>query len=137
MALYNIQPGLIDYMLADASIAAIVGSRIYPIKMPQGVTAASVVMNRISGLGDHHMQGPSGLSRPRMQIDSYAPTFQAAVTLANAVKERIDGAAGTFGTGSDIVEVQGIFFDTEEDRYDDSADLFRVRQDYFIFYDER
>lgn len=138
----DIRPALRAYLLADSGIAALVGDRIYHIKMPQGVTQPSIVFNRISGQGDHHMQGASGLNRPRIQIDCWAKSSaDAAVALANLVKERIDGFKGSVGYGSnspqDSVTVQGVFFESERDDYDSDSEFYRVSHDYLIWYEER
>jgi hypothetical protein len=93
----------------------------------------SLVLARVSGLGDHTMDGPSGLARPRYQIDAWAQTTDAAASLADLVKERIDGYRGMMGE----VNVKGVFFDTEREDFDGVAKLYRMSRDYFIWYDER
>lgn len=142
MTLADPRVGLRAYLLDDATISAAVGGvRIYPIKLPQGQTLASIVYSRISGQGDHHMEGASGLNRTRMQIDCWAPTADAADLLARQVKERIDGYRGSMLWGEDspaeAIVVQGIFFDSEREDYDDVAKLYRSSKDYLIWYEER
>lgn len=133
MSLKDIRPALVAFLLADSGIAAVVGTRVCPMRLPQGVKGDSIVYTRVSGEGDHHMQGPSGLARVRMQIDAWSKTIPAAAALANLVKELIDGYQGTMG----LVEVQGIFFDGEREDYDDTAEMYRVSRDYIIVYAER
>lgn len=121
-------------MLADSGIASAVGSsRIYPVLLPQGQRNASLVYTRASGIGDHTMTGASGLARPRFQIDAWAATADAAQSLADLVKARIDGYSGIMGS----VEVQGVFCDMEREGYDDDVQLFFVGRDYFIWFAER
>lgn len=140
MTLVDIRVGLRAYLLGSGAIAALVGQRVYPIKLPQGITASSIVYTKISGLGDHHMQGPSGLARNRVQVDSWAATGDAATALALLVKERLDGFHGSMLWGSNSpqasVTVRGIFFDNENEFYDDTAKLYRASQDYFVWYAE-
>jgi hypothetical protein len=131
----DIRPALTAFLLADAGIAAAVGTRVYPVRLPQGTAAASVVYNRISAIGDHTMQGASGLARPRIQIDCWAPTHDAATALANLVKDALDGFRGPMGNG---VQVQGAFFDSERDLpFDDDGKLYGVSRDYLVWYEER
>lgn len=142
MTLADPRVGLRAYLLDDATISAAVGAaRIYPIILPQGQKLASIVYSRISGQGDHHMEGASGLNRTRMQIDCWAPTADAADLLARQVKERIDGYRGSMLWGEDSPEeaivVQGIFFDSEREDYDDEAKMYRSSKDYLIWYEER
>jgi len=134
--------GLRGYLLDDAAIAAIVGSRLHPLVLPQGDTGPSIVYRRISPIGDHHMQGASGLVSTRTQIDCWALTADAAAALADLVKERLDGFAGTMLWGEDspaeAIVVQGIFFRGGlGDDYDSTAKLYRTSYDYEIWHEER
>lgn len=132
----DIRPALREFLLGDSNIVALVVARIYPIKMPQGTNVASIVYSRISGQSDYKMEGPTGLSRPRIQIDAWAPTADAAVTLANRVKDRIDGYSGVMGSGATSVTVQGVFMADERESYDDVVQMFGVSRDYFMHYEE-
>jgi hypothetical protein len=133
MSLADIRAGLRTALLSDAAVAALVVARIYPVKLPQGIIATSLVYNEISGIGDHHMQGPSGLARVRMQIGAWAQTADAAHALFLAVKEAIDGYQGLMGT----VVVQGCFIDSWRDIDDTVANLRGKVADYMIHYAER
>jgi Protein of unknown function (DUF3168) len=142
MALKDIRSALRRFLLADPAIAAIVGTnnRIYPVRLPQGQRLPSIVYSRVSGMGDHHMQGASGLSSPRFQIDAWAPTIDEAANLADLVQERIDGYRGPMpntGSPADDVEVQGVFLDNERDDYQSDIDMNRVSRDYIVWYEER
>lgn len=132
----DIRPALRAFLLADAGIAAVVGTRVYPIKIPQGVNAASIVYTRVSGRGDYHMAGPSGLAMPRFQIDAWAPTGDAATALAALIKARIDGFRGVMGSGPAAVTVQGVFLLDEREDYDDTVKLHRMSRDYAIDFEE-
>lgn len=133
-ALVDLRPGLRAYLLADTDISAAVGGdRVYSLILPQGQKQASIVYSKISGIGDHHMQGPSGLARPRMQVDSWAVDQDEANALARLVKGRLDGFVGQM----DTVTVLGTFFDLDHENYDDNVGMFRVSQDYFVWFSER
>jgi hypothetical protein len=133
----DLRPALRAFLLGDASIFDAVGGalpvpRIFPVVLPQGVKDPSIVYTRISGQGDHHMQGASGLARPRYQIDAYARKAEDANALADLVKARLDGFRGAMGA----VNVQGVFFETERDDYQAESELHRVSRDYFIWFEE-
>ncbi len=132
----DIRPALRAFLLADTGIAAVVGTRVYPIKIPQGVNAASIVYTRISGRGIYHMGGPSGLAMPRYQVEAWAPKADDATTLANLIKDRIDGFRGVMGAGAEAVTVQGVFLLDEREDYDDTAKLHRMSRDYAIDFEE-
>lgn len=142
MTLADLRVGLRAYLLADGSISTMVGgTRVYPVRLPQGVIEPSIVYQRISALGDHHMQGASGLTRPRMQISCWAQTADLATQLANLVKARIDGYRGSMLWGenspAEAIVVQGIFFDSERDLYDEALKLHALSRDYLIWFEER
>lgn len=140
MTLADIRLGLRAFLLADAAILALVADRVFPIVLKPGETQTSIVYIRISGQGDHWMQGSSGLARPRYQIDCWAQTPGAANALANLVKERLDGYRGPMPYGSnspqDFVTVQGVFFTDEREDYDPANKMYRVGRDYFIWHRE-
>lgn len=141
----DIRPGLYAFLLADGPIGVIVessvsaaqgGCRVFPVKLPQGVKKASLVVTRISGQGDYTMAGPSGYTRPRYQIDAWAPTLLEAGNLASAVKDAIDGFKGAIGTGANAVDVQGVFCVAQREQYDDIVQMYGVSRDYFIHHGE-
>ena len=137
MALKDIRPALSAFLLGDSAISTAVGTRVYPQFLPQNTQSDSIVYQKVSDVGDHTLEGPTGLARPRMQIDAWSRTNNGANALALLIKERLDGYQGTMGAGGDQVTVQGVFFESARDLYDDSAKLHRVSADYFIAYDER
>jgi hypothetical protein len=142
MTLADVRLGLRAYLLGLSAISTEVGgNRIYPLKMPQGQTSTSIVYSRISGLGDHHSTGPSGLSRPRIQIDCWAQSADAADALSRLVKERIDGFRGAMLWGDnspeEAIQIQGIFFESEREDYDDTVKMYRSSKDFFVWFEER
>lgn len=141
MSLADLRMGIRALILGDGVIAGRVGTRVYPLVLPQGEKRESIVYSRISGLGDHHMQGPSGLSRPRIQIDCWAQNPDAADELGRLVKERLDGFQGSILWGEnspqEAIVIQGIFFESEREGYDDASWLYRSSKDYFVWFAER
>lgn len=136
----DIRSALRTFLLADAAIAAIVGQRVHPIRMPQGQKGTSIVYLRISGVGDHVMSGPTRIARPRFQIDCWAEAPGAADSLANLVKERLDGYQGAWTYGSDSpptsIDILGVFFENEREGYDSDNEMYSVSRDYYVWYRE-
>jgi hypothetical protein len=128
----DIRKALRSFLLADSAIVAVVVDRIYALKIPQGGVPPSIVVTRVSGPGDYHLAGPSGLISARIQVDAWGVTADAATTLANLVKDRLDGYRGTMGTGGNIITVHGVFVADLREDYDDDAELYRSGRDYFV-----
>jgi hypothetical protein len=130
----DIRPALRSLLLGDAGVAALVGTNVYPIRLPQGVKVASVVYTRISGDTDYKMEGATGYARSRMQIAAWAPTADAATALANKVKDCVSGFTGA--VGDPAVFIQGAFCADEREMYDDTVQMYGVMRDYFIHHEE-
>jgi len=137
VSIVDFRPALRTFFLAEPAIAALVVARVFPLRLPQGEKKTSIVYTTISGRGDHHSQGSSGLARPRVQIDAWSPSIDDADQLARLIKNRIDGYSGDMGSGSSVVNVQGVFFVDEREDYDRDVEMFRMSKDYFIWFGER
>lgn len=143
MTVKNLQPALRTFLLSDGAIStAVNSSRIYPIKIAQGVKDPSVIYNIVSEQTDQHMQGASGLVSVRYQIDAWALTNDLAQNLANLVKNKIDGFGPghwTYGTSSpkDFISVRGVFSQNARTNYDDVLLMTGLSRDYIISYWER
>lgn len=137
----DIRVALRAFLHADTAIAALAGIRIFELRIPQGVLGTSLVYQRISSVGDNHMQGPSGLMMVRMQIAAWSEKIDIAEQLANAVQERLDGFRGHMPlptSPATSIHVRGIFFegDNPPDR-DDELKMSSVGRDYMIHYAQR
>lgn len=127
----DIRPALRTFLLDDPAVSALVGGdRIHAVRMPQDQVEPSVVFIKISEFGDYNMASDSGLGHLRMQIDSWAQNSDAATELANAVYDRLTGAATMMGS----VNVLGAFLDSGRDDYDSVTRLFRSSRDFMIWY---
>lgn len=97
-----IEVDLRTHFLAQAPIAAIVGTRMYPLQLPQGATLPALTYQVISGVSEITHDGPSDLGNRRIQIDCWAPSgntgYQQVVELAGAVRRAVSGYMGSMGT---------------------------------------
>jgi hypothetical protein len=133
MALKDIRKALRAFVTANGGVAALAGVRMFPVKLPQGENRDSIVFNEISGIGDHHNEGASGLVTVRMQIGCWSQTADGAHVLFLAVKEAIDGYRGLMGD----ISVQGVFIDGWRDIDDTMGNMRGKISDYKIVYAER
>src|SRR4029434_1016941 len=139
--LVDLRPGWRNYLLTDSNIAAMVGTRIYPVIAQQGIRDDLIVYNTISEIEGYHFTGPSGLVLARYQIDAWSVSAGRAARLADLLKERLGGAAGAWSYSSnspnDVVIVQGVFLQTGDTDYDDEVQMYRNRRDYTIAYEDQ
>ncbi len=94
----TLEAELRTYTLAGVAVAALIGTRMHARVLPQTPTLPAVVYQRIDTRRLHVMAGPDGLPMARMQLTCWGSTPAVAYTVAEAVRERLDGTAGTWGT---------------------------------------
>jgi len=135
------RPSFVAFLLGDAALSAAVGgSRVFPVVLPQEETRRSIVYAMTGDRGDHHTEGPSGLARPRMRVDAIADDIDDAAALAGLVKARLDGYAGPMvveGSPPEGVTVQGVFFDSSRDDYRSESKLYVVSAEFLCWIEER
>jgi hypothetical protein len=126
------------HVIADAAVMAMVGDRMFPVKLPQNVLYPALSYNQVSGVRTYDLCGPTGRVRPRITINSWAETYADARDLAHAVRKAIEGFTGTMG-GSPGTPIANVTLDNEVDLDEPEAGLvgvFRVMQDYLLSYEE-
>lgn len=130
------------FLIADATVLAAVGSRVYPDILPQGYSVAdggALTYTVIDTIHDHMINGLAGIARSRIEFAAYSGTRAGANLIAEAVRE--SGLAGTTGNvGGVFVEsvmlVDGI--QTLDERPTDGSQEHRYLTvfDYLIAYQE-
>ena len=128
----SIASDLRTFLLADATLGGLIGTRLYPLKLPQDPTVPAMTFQWISGQRAHAADGAVGLASPRVQFDCWAETYLEAEAVFEALRKRLDGFRGTAGSS----RVQGAFFETERDDYEDEGRLYRRSADFFIWHEE-
>lgn len=103
---------LATYLLANAGVAALIGTRIEPDKLPQRATLPAVVYYRISGTHAESLSGIRSAGTCRVQLDAYAATRLAADAVGEAIVaalKLLSVGQQTIGSGTAVcdVEIQG------------------------------
>ena len=140
--LVDLRPGLRTYLLSVSAISSMVaGSRIYPVRMKEGVRDDSIVYFQTGETETYHFTAPTGLVGARMQIDAWSQSTDRARQLGDLVKDALGGYSGVWPFGasspSDTVIVQGAFFLSGFEDYDQEAQLYRLSRDYSIVYEQK
>lgn len=76
-------------ILCDEEMALLVGSRIYPMRLPPKATLPAIVYQQISNSAINSIDGDSGLDNIRMQFTCWARTYEAAISLSVALRRVI------------------------------------------------
>ena len=75
-------------LTTDAGVSALVGSRVYPLYLPQDPTLPAVTYQQISRV---RRSERSTVSRVRVQFDCWAQTYREARQLADTLRPALDG----------------------------------------------
>jgi hypothetical protein len=128
----TIAEGLRVFLLADATVAGLVGTRVFPVILPQAAVlqqGPAITYQYVGGASDISTDGATGLTNPTFQIDCWAMTYSAMDGLFEAVRKRLNGHRGTMGT----VAVYGVFLVRKRDLYDNEAKIHRRTADWSIW----
>lgn len=115
----SVRGDLINYLLGRAAIIALVEQRIFRVKRPQGDRALpAIVISRISGGHGHLLDGGAGWAQASFQLSVFADTNAAAETVAEAVRDAMQGfIGGVWGS----TEVDSVTLTNELDLYEADA----------------
>jgi hypothetical protein len=120
------------FVLADGPVGALVGSRMYPRKLPQGPVLPALVFQRVDTRRLHDLEGADGLPRCRLQVTCWATLPAGAAAVAEPVRVRLDGFRGAMGP----VMVGSCLCVGERDLTDAEAQRYAVVLDFLIQYEE-
>jgi hypothetical protein len=124
----SLEESIYSKLSGNGTIAGLVGTRIWPVKMPDNPGFPCISFNRQSTIRDQTLAGRVSYCNVILQIDSWAETFDVCNSLASTIFALLEGFRGTI-LGIDI---QGILSQNEVDLYDDDAQIFRRSQSFRI-----
>lgn len=130
----NIAPDVRTYLLTKSTISGVVGTRIYANKLPEkNVTYPCIVMALVTQLPQHHLQGGAGYAESRVQLDVYSTTAAARDSLAEALRDELQGYSGAMGSSTVSSCVCRSIRDLYEEPIDASdVGLYRNSSDYWM-----
>lgn len=135
----SIETCLRQHLLDDPAISAAVGTRIYPLLLPQKATLPAMVLTQISNIRHDHLRGQAALARPRWQVDSWAATYDAMDRLDTLARRRLEGFHGAWtdtdpATGDPITITVTVIFSNALDLFEPDilGGACRKSSDYLI-----
>lgn len=124
-----IEDGLYSLLSSNADVAALCGTRIYPLILPADPVLPCITYQRISTVPQYTMDGPTGFITARVQIDLWADSYSSAKALASAVQAVLDGFTGTLSNGVLVLDIR---IDGALDAYEKDARLYREQTDFIV-----
>lgn len=127
---------------ADPAVAALVAARVYPLVVPTTGNLPAIAVQLIGLNRPRHLRGPTTIVSARVQIAAVSKLQPDCVRVTEAVRQALDGFAGTLGAGANSVFVVETVLaderDLDEPTMPDGTKRPYVRtiQDYVIRYRE-
>lgn len=116
-------------ILSDAGIAALVGTRFYPLQLPiENTTFPALTSQIVSRENFTTIDGLASLCRSRVSVRACSLDYDTAAALCEQVRAFLEGAAGTWSGVAVTVYCANIRIDT----IDPETLVYYCLQDYFI-----
>ena len=129
----DIESGLFAFLTANTGISALVGARIYPLKIPEGATLPALVYHKINGPSEHSKDGDMSLNHPRFQLTCWATKYADAKAVRTAVATALNGFVNGSTMGGAVV-VDQIIVDNDADLFDPQTLEFGASIDAIIWH---
>ena len=107
-------------LTTDATLTAMLSTRVYPSHLPQSPTLPAVTYAIVSRVPT---ESNTQIFETRVQLDCWATTYDAAHALANLVQKSLRFYRKTDGSGNRILS---IYEANQGDAYDDEQEIWRV-----------
>jgi hypothetical protein len=136
----DIEYALVAHLAADPVVGPLVVAggkrRIYPLQPPSPATLPLITFQRISTPRVRDFGGDTGLVDPRIQITSWAGSYEEATALAVAVHAALKDLRNEVIGGAGGVFIRNVALDDERPRRETQAVIFQIEQDYIVKYKE-
>ena len=90
----DISEALYKYLTSNEEITSLVGTKIYPMQLPQNVTLPAITYTLVLANYDSALQGDTGYTRQTIQLVTHAKTYKEARTISRLVKKKIQDLHG-------------------------------------------
>ncbi len=127
----TIEEAVYSRLTDDGAVAAQVGTRVYPLVIPQDVDLPAIAYQVISSEAKWSHSGPSGLTQTRVQLTIVADDYATAKATDQAVRAAFN--AVSFDAAG--VHVQGAFIDNVLDDFDAAVATPTIRTDVIVWHE--
>ena len=128
----TVEAGVWSRVTGDATVTALIVTRMFDVDAPEGTTLPYVVQRRTDTIRQQAFGTEPGNATARLELDMVANTPEGARALAKAVRDRLHRWKAV---GSDP-DIDDVFLDNEEFDANVRDRKFTVTHDYLVFYRE-
>jgi len=138
MALKSPEAAIRSALVADANVARLLGTRIYPVIAPASAASPFATYRRSAVQRSQSLAGPTGVTIVILALDLYAESYESVRELADVCRVALDGYGGVT---PDSVLVNNVSLDNEADGFaqlagGEAPPLYSVSQTYSILWQE-
>jgi hypothetical protein len=102
----SFENGLVTKVVADPTISGLIGAgpaaRMFPVVLDQGTTFPALVYQIVDTGRNYHLNGPSNLTRQRVQFSSYSTRYSVAKQITDSIRKIFEGFKGALPDGTDV-----------------------------------
>ena len=128
-----IEAGIVALVISDAPTSALIGTRIFPMFLPDPCVRPAISYRRISTVDTYLLDGPLSLVKVRLQTDCWGDTLASAMAVALCLKNLLRDFSGQL---PDETQVAVITRDGEMSGYDEQETAYYVQSDWMISFTE-
>lgn len=128
------EAGLVALLNADATVSSLVGSRIFPVmipehNMPVNSGDPACLSYFVATQKSTYTVGLNEYNERRVQFDAWAVTYAACKSIVAAVRNVLDGYVGALSDGARIITA---LRENETDFFESDSRVYRVMFEYRI-----
>lgn len=128
----TIEEAVVARMQGYAGLAALIGPRVFPLRVPQDAAMPAIAYQKISSPKTASHGGGSHLAQSRIQITIEADTYREVKSTADQVRACWDGFRGTVSG----VRIDGALVQDDRDGWSDQHSAPVVRVDVMVWHYE-
>ena len=98
----SLETGIVTKTLADNTVKGLVVDRMFPVVLDQQTAFPALVYQIVDTSRDVTMDGPSNLTRQRVQFSVYATRYSVAKQIVDAIRKMYEGYKGILPDGTSV-----------------------------------
>ena len=130
----NITGPIRQLIVDNATAAAIVDERVFPVVLPQETTYPAVRLTVLDTKGNETKTSAADWDKVQFEISSFATTYDEAQRLDDAIRAAIDTFSGVVTVGAIAHGFKLIQYTRRQDLFEPEVNMFHRRAEYVVIY---
>ena len=126
----RLEAAIYSILSTDLDIIALVGTRIYPLVLPQDATLPAITYARVSTERESAFVTDPGLSTARIQVDIWGISALSVMAVSEEVRSALHRYRGTIAS----VQIDESHIDNEILMYEPETEIYHIVLDFMILH---